>query len=241
MASGILFVLHGRRHKAVTANLALVKRAGAATQLPFAIGFLEGGDQTLEMALATLKRAGIHEFIIVPILLFPATHVLQDIPTRTQQALTLVDSFLITAPLGSTQALKKHLRMVLHQAFAAAPYEGLLIAHGSPHYVEPAAQLAELAAALSRDLGRRIFAGNQLGECPYQEVLLNQPQPLIIQRVLLTDGLLAGKIRRTCENLHKKPQDIFLATLEDTPFIEEAIRERLVEAGVSNLIEAGRS
>lgn len=230
---GIIFVLHGRRHKITPANLSIVDQVGVASGHPYAIGFLEGTEGTLEEAVMTLRDAAVTEFVCQPVLLFAATHVLEDLPQRVGAVLHKSETAIFLAPLGTTKAIADHLAESFQTAMAKVPYEGLLIAHGTPHYSEPAAQLVDLATALTQRLGRQVTAANHLGEGPYQEFVRQYQAPLVVARLFLTEGYLAGKIKATVQELHPYP-DIFLPTLENTPTLAKALQERLVAAGVSD-------
>lgn len=230
---GIIFVLHGRRHKITAANLAIVNQVGEDSGRPFAIGFLEGSAQRLEDAIESLRQQGVTDFVFQPVLLFAATHVLEDLPQRSAAVLTAAEGRRFLAPLGETKAVADFLTEAFSQKMATLPYPGLLIAHGTPHYLQPAEQLRNLAQELSQRLGRPVTAANHLGADPYQKVLLQYPEPLIVARLFLTEGYLAGKIKETVRQLHPY-EDIFLPTLENTATLAQALKERLVAAGVSD-------
>lgn len=233
METGILFVLHGRRHKMTKANLNSITAIQRELKHPSVIAFLEGEQETLEDGILTLRQQGVRHYLFLPVLLFEATHVRQELPARGAAALTPTESAQYLEPLGTTRGMIQHLTTEMGQAMAQYPYEGVLIAHGTTHYPEPAQLLAGIAAEMTEALGRPVTALNYLGEPNYLEELPQIKAPVIIQRYFLTDGFLANKIKSNIEVQHPY-QDIFLLTLEDTSALTQAIKERLVVADVSD-------
>lgn len=234
MKKGIIFVLHGRRHKMTKANLTSIATIQQKLKEPSVIAFLEGDQETLEDGILDLRQQGLQEFIFLPVLLFQATHVREELPQRAAAVLLPTETAIYLEPLGTTQAMVRHLMENMRQAMDQSPYEGIVIAHGTTHYTEPATQLAAIAAMMTKELGRQVTALNYLGEPNYLTELPEMKQPLIIQRFFLTDGFLANKIKTAIEASHPY-DDVFLPTLEDTPALVAALKERLVAADVSDL------
>ncbi|EOH97830.1 sirohydrochlorin chelatase [Enterococcus pallens] len=225
---GIVFVLHGRKNKLSTANLALIEKTAPRLTCPYKIGLLEGDHQTLEEAIDGLLAQQVEEIIFLPILLFPATHAKEDLPQRAAALLEGKLPYRILATLGTTQAVSQYLIQQVEEA-ASADSTVLLIAHGTPHYEEPYLQLQQLAEEISQATGKIVYPAHYHGDHLYQEVLVQHPELLIIQRLFLTEGYLAKKIKEEVVQ-QRGSIDVLLPTLQDQPALAAAIIERLEEA-----------
>lgn len=229
---GIIFVLHGRKKQRTTANQQLLETLGNSLALPFQITMLEGSEQTLEETIPLFLNKGITEIIFVPILLFPATHAKEDLPQRAKKIIGKQRPYRILPTLGTTEAIRSY----LIQQITVSQYperEVLLIAHGTPHYQTPYLQLNQLAQEIQQQTSRRIYAKQYLGEACYQTFLQQErPKPLVIQRLFLTEGHLAKKIKEEITS-QRGTIDFFLPTLQDQPVLAQAIIERLEEVNVS--------
>lgn len=231
---GIVFVLHGRRDRIAKANLEAVEKLASLLDqagILHRVGLLEGTYQTLETALHELLSAGVSEFTLVPVLLFAATHVKEDLPQRARQTLGAAP-VQILEPLGTTVAIYQALKDSLAAGFTEYPTRrGLLIAHGTPHYSEPNRQLQVIAENLSADLGHKVIGVNYLGAANYLELLAEFPaEAFVIQPFFLTEGQLVAKITEQIRTGHGT-FDRVLPTLESSPAVTAALKERLVSAG----------
>lgn len=225
MAQGILYVLHGRRNKIPQANLRLLQELMHELSQPQVISFLEGDQQTLAAGLVQLQQQ-VEDVIVVPVLLFAATHVRQDIPQRLKAHQRLGVTITVLEPLATTTAVFNFLQQQLTRACQALPQRPiLLIAHGTPHFVEPYQQLQNLAAQLQQQLPVPVIAANYIGAHRFTELLVDQTEPVIVQRLFLTDGRIAGKIKRAVQQ--QVPTALFLPTLENQITVKQAILERL--------------
>lgn len=225
MTTGILYVLHGRREKIVPANLALIQDLQERYAVPQSIGFLEGDQQTLEASVEKLRPQVTH-LIVVPILIFAATHVRWDLPRRLQACCGTKITFELTPPLGLTQAVYEFLQQQLQQGLRQRPTATpVLVAHGTGHFSEPLAQLESIAQRLSTALQTSVLCGNYIGAAKVPEVLAQQATPLLVQPLFLTDGRIVHKIQQAILKDH--PQSTFLPTLEDQPALKAAIAERI--------------
>jgi sirohydrochlorin ferrochelatase len=168
----------------------------------------------------------VEKIIVIPVLLFPATHAREDIPQRMQACAAV--PFEISETLGTTKAVYDWLKDRLQEAAETHPtFPIMLVAHGTTHYPEPGEQLERIAAALRSDLGREVFATNHLGEPHYQAI--SGELPYIVQRLFFTDGYLAKKIGFWFEK--NRPQDVLLEQLLDAEAVHTALKERLEDAG----------
>lgn len=226
MKIGILYVLHGRKTSIPQKLYNIVKGFTDTLALPQAIGMLEGQQQTLEDAVKTLEEQLVDKIIVLPVLLFPATHAREDVPERMKACAAV--PFEICATLGTTRSVYDWLKKRLQIATALYPtLPVMLVAHGTTHYSEPGEQLERIAAALRADLGREVFATNHLGEPHYQAI--SGENPYIVQRLFFTDGYLAKRIGGWFEE--KRPQDVLLEQLLDTEAVHAALDERLEDMG----------
>ncbi|MGM0213664.1 sirohydrochlorin chelatase [Enterococcus sp. AZ109] len=222
---GIVFVLHGRKNRLSTTNMSLIEKLAPRLIGPYEIGLLEGEQQTLEAAIHALLSKQVEEIVFLPILLFPATHAKEDLPQRAAALLKDKLPYRILETLGTTQAVSTFLIQQVKQANLATR-EILLIAHGTPHYEVPYQQLCEVAEKVSVATNQKVYPAHYHGEHLYQDILAQHPEPLLIQRLFLTEGYLAKKITDEIQTL-RGTIDELLPTLQDQPALEEAILERL--------------
>lgn len=225
MKKGILFVFHGRKNKISTANL---KVAEAFKELPYptAVGYLEGEYQKLENALHELKEQA-DEIVIVPFLLFPATHYLDDLPERVESVLGESKTYRILSTLGKTEAVYQFLLAQGKNALKANPERKLLLViHGSPHYTEPDDELKEIAERLEAELESPVAASSYLGKPDFKELLAEEKEPVIVQRIFLSEGYLATKIADWIKE-NRSQEDKLLPTLENSPALKQAVSELL--------------
>lgn len=232
---GVLFVLHGRRSKIAQQNFAAVEKVGeqlTANNLVYGIGLLEGEQQTLEEGLKELADKKVTEFILVPVLLFPATHVQEDLPKRAYKVLGEEAKLQVLEPLGTTEGIYQELKKQLAAGLANHPEKsGLLIAHGTPHYSLPGVQLQNIAQKMSQELQLPIFGANYIGDENYQGFIkAHETEGFVIQPFFLTHGHLVIKINRWIVENHPMA-DVFLPTLQESPALVAALTERLVAAG----------
>ncbi|MBW4801899.1 sirohydrochlorin chelatase [Loigolactobacillus coryniformis] len=225
MAQGILYVLHGRRNKVPQANLHLLQELMQELPQPQVIGFLEGEQQTLEAGLKQLQ-CQVNNVVVVPVLLFAATHVRQDLQRRLKACQKSGVTITVLEPLATTAAVFDFLKQQLAKACRVLPRRPiLLIAHGTPHFVEPYQQLTNLAAQLQQHLPVSVIAANYIGPHQFAELLGDQIEPVIVQSLFLTDGRIAGKIKHAVQQ--QVPDALFLPTLENQLVVKQAILERL--------------
>lgn len=230
MTTGYLYVLHGRRGKIPESNLELLNGFIADSGQLGRIAFLEGDEQTLEDGILALQPQ-IDHLVIVPVLLYSATHTRWDIPERSAKVLDPSLKVTVTKTLAETKAVEQYLERTLGAAVAAFPHRRiLLIAHGTPHFPEPYAHLQALAKSVGEAIGTEIVPTNHVGHPTIEETLAGEHGPFIVERLFLTDGRLAAKMKQRVQAI--EDGDVFLPTLEDDPVIINAIRERLAEAGV---------
>lgn len=229
MTTGYLYVLHGRRGKIPESNLELLTGFIADEGQLGRISFLEGDEQTLEDGITDLQsQPGVDHLVIVPVLLYSATHMRWDIPERSAKVLDPAIKVTVTEPLAETEAVERYLERTLGAAVQAFPNRRvLLIAHGTPHFPEPFEQLQALAARVGKAIGVEIVPTNHVGHPKIEETLVDEHGPFIVERLFLTDGRLAAKMKARVQAIESG--DVFLPTLEDDPVIINAIRERLVQ------------
>ncbi|MGM0125799.1 hypothetical protein IGI37_003200 [Enterococcus sp. AZ194] len=227
MKKGIIFVLHGRKEKISTKNQAVVQSVIDELPVPGVIGLLEGEQQTLEEAMATLLEQTIEEIIFVPVLLFPATHAKEDLPERASAFLNGKARIRILETLATTQAVEEFLVRTIREQ-AGDGREVLVIAHGTPHYEEPYEQLETLAKSVERTVGIPVHTANHLGQNLYMDFLAGHPEGVVIQPLFLTDGFLIKKITTAIQEA-RGLKDFFLPTMEESPELKAAILERVRE------------
>lgn len=227
MKQGFIYVLHGRKDRVTEANMDVLARVSQKVTAPTLVGYLEGDHQTLEMSIETLQEQ-VDELIFIPVLLFPATHALEDLPQRIEKTLQTNKVFKIAPTLATSKAIIDFYVMQTKAALQSHPnYNTLIIAHGTPHYDLPHQQLIENCQKISEQVPCQVFGANHHGKHTYQEFLADYEAPLIIQPLFLTNGYLVNKINRNIQQLRGMQEDIYLSSLEGSEALYLAILERM--------------
>lgn len=235
MTKGVIYVLHGRKDRITSANLDVLQRVSDKLTIPSTIGYLEGDHQTLEMAIRELQ-AQVDDIIFIPVLLFPATHALEDLPQRIAATLDKHKPFSIAPTLATSQAIIDfYIAQTKHALLEYPTYNTLIIAHGTPHYDLPHQQLVEICQKISQHVPCEVFCANHHGQHTYQEFLSTYDAPLMIQPLFLTNGYLVNKIFNNIHQL-RGDKDVYLSSLEGSEALYLAILER-ISAYVSNHVE----
>lgn len=224
---GIIFVLHGRKNKISTANLAVIEEVGKKLKYPYEIGLLEGEFQTFEDAVHSLLNLSVTKIVFLPVLLFPATHANEDIPDRAKKLLEGKLPYQILSTLGTTKAVERFIVEQIH-SIEDTNAEVLLIAHGTSHYSEPSQQLEQIAQRVEQRVRRKVYSAGYYGEYSYQQILKEHKSSMIIQRLFLTEGYLAKKIKNELIE-QRGTTDIFLPTMQNSAALVAAISERIEE------------
>ncbi len=199
MRTGILYVSHGSR---VAHNNEKVSRFTSeiypllGNEIPQQTAFLEGDEQTIKWGINDLAKKGVEKIIVIPLLLFTATHVNEDIPralaesTKERPFLT----FKIVSPLaempGIENILVRRICMHVHTKMTTLYF----IAHGSAKYPEIPAKLHAICQKVEAQLGIKTKSAFLYGEKPYMEILQQEKGELLIYPFFLLDGLLVSKI-----------------------------------------------
>ncbi|MBO0451243.1 sirohydrochlorin chelatase [Candidatus Enterococcus murrayae] len=224
---GIIFVLHGRKNKLSSANVSVVEKAAEHLKIPYELGLLEGMQQTLEEAIQSLLNQQVTEIVFLPVLLFPATHAKEDLPERAEKAIEKQVPYHILPTLGTTDAVEDFLVQQIHSVEDSRA-EVLLVAHGTPRSPEPFQQLEQIAKKVERKVKRRVYPSNYYGDHSYQSVLKRHSEPMIIQRLFLTEEYLSKKIKNEIRE-QREVRDVLLPTMQDSEALVSAIIERIEE------------
>lgn len=224
---GIIFVLHGRKNQLSKANLSVIEKAAKPLKVPYEVGLLEGELQTLEDAIQSLRIREVDKIVFLPVLLFPATHAKEDLPERAKHVLENQIPYQILPTLGTTKAVEKFLVQQV-QSVKDSAAEVLLIAHGTPHYPEPFQQLEQIASQMEKQIDRKVHPAAYHGHHHYQRILEEHSEAMIIQRLFLTEGYLAKKIKTEIAE-QRGSRDFLLPTMQDSEALVSAIIERLEE------------
>ncbi|MCH4170124.1 MAG: transcriptional regulator [Lactobacillus sp.] len=225
MTTGFLFALHGRRGKISQANLALIESLKNTYDQPQATGFLEGDQHTLEDGVAALEDQ-VDELVVVPVLLFAATHVLWDLPKRINASKCPGLKVTFLEPLGTTQAVYDFLYHQLKTAVTQHPNQPiLLVAHGTGHFDAPLQQFEAIGHQLSQALQTPVAFANYVGQLKVQDVVATSTQPWLVQPLFLTQGRIVKNVEKLIKAA--QPASVFLPTLENQPALRQAIIERI--------------
>jgi sirohydrochlorin ferrochelatase len=85
-AKTYVMIAHGSREtKSNRAFLRAASRLAASTKKPVIGAFLELAPPSIPEALETAVRKGAREIVVIPLMLFPGRHAVQDIPALVRE------------------------------------------------------------------------------------------------------------------------------------------------------------
>lgn len=228
MQRGIVYVVHGRLEQTSLANMACITQAGERyADIPQRVAYLAGEKDSLEQALDELSDCD--ELIFLPLLLYAATHYLNDLPQRIK-AKRPQQNDVILPPLAHTRSFVEGISARVHQAYQHYQLPIVLLVHGTKHFAEPYEEQLALVEQIKQHTPVEITIADFAGFHPYKE-LLKTEEPVVIAPLFLTDGRLVNKAKQfVSENA---PQAIWLDTLEGSDLLVDMLAEEL--EGVLNV------
>lgn len=223
MKRGIMYVVHGKKEHQSQLNLDCINQVEKQSpEIPQTIAYLAGEEDTLEQKLVEMKDCD--ELVIVPLLLYAATHYLIDLPKR----LTDVTARILP-PLAQTPSFVQW----VETAVQAIPDNDriILLVHGTKHYAEPYQEQVTLMERLQQQHSAPITIADLHGDHPYQEILTTDDKVHIIP-LFLTEGRLVKKVQSFTKTHTQNA--IWHATLEGSPFLTKMLLEEVEACDVSD-------
>lgn len=201
MFDAVVYIGHGSRKAEGNAQFIHFVQA-VMKELPYEkqeIAFLELTTPTIPDTLEKLIKEGVSNVLIVPVLLFSATHHKRDIPMELQQISRKYPqvSFIMTEPFGvheyMIQLVQKRVEAVRVEKNAAV----LLVGRGSSD-AEPIGKLKEIAKRVEEKLQMPVYNAFLTAYDPKVnqalEELQHQYKTVYVMPYLLFTGLLLRRI-----------------------------------------------
>lgn len=160
------------------------------------VAFLEKDDENVPIVLRRMVAEGLTELIVVPMLLFPAMHAVEDIPLQLESVLPSTNiPYVIADCFGDTAFVYE----VAERIIAQYKNETILItAHGNKRFTEPDVRLTQMVDQMSVRTGQNLIPAMLYGNLSFEEMLkkMDKGTPIVLMPYFLFDGHLVRKIKR---------------------------------------------
>lgn len=208
---GILYVLHGSKKKGKREQMEdflfeLSKQVTLAFGIPpeqQELAFLEHDPRTIVQGLDNLSAKGADLILVQPILLFPASHALEDIPTSISKfkQMNSTSEVRLCHTFGRNReiieiALKNAYQMA--ETLQYSQYQTAFIIHGSKRFDEPLQEMQLLAQQLSPNIEVTVIYGHVTWQSFIEKHL---HEPIILVPIFLFEGHLLDRIRAEIASL----------------------------------------
>ncbi len=226
MKIGIMYVLHGRKTSIPQKLSDIVKEFSDTLDLPASDRY--AGRATTDIggsAVTELEKQTVDKIVVVPVMLFPATHAreypaahasLRSRSVRNQRDTRDDERCLRVAERSIAESCRAPPNFADHAGRARNnPLYGTCRTTGKD------------CCCLEMNLGREVFATNHLGEPHYQAISGEHPEHRAT--AIFYRWILAKKIGVWFEK--NRPQDVLLEQLLDAEAVHAALKERLEDAG----------
>lgn len=216
---GILYIAHGsqkgEKNEALRKFVAeLHEQVGS--QAPYRTAFLEHTAENIENEANALIAQGVDHLIVVPLLLFAATHALKDIPNEIEAvrqshpevAFYFADTFGHRA--GTSEILKERIETSLQawtknlnnvnvgqEPLADGNTICIVVSHGTKRYPTPQVQLEQICASLEAQVKIKVLPANIRGHEPFLPLAVEAMKTynhLIVVPFFMFEGHLVDEI-----------------------------------------------
>jgi len=215
---GILYIAHGSKMPDKNqlfrefVDHIISKRPETVQQL----AFLEKDDENVPIITRRMIERGVTEFIVMPMLLFPAMHAREDIPVQLDAVLKEYPH--ITYRIADCFGDEPDVYRVCERIISEFDDETILItAHGNKRFTEPDERLAAMVQAMRQASGQNLIPAMLYGNLSFEEQLkkMDKQDKIIIMPYFLFDGHLVRKIKRLSQPFIEAGYDIsFTKTLD---------------------------
>lgn len=193
------------------------------------LAFLEKDDENVPFTMAEMLEHGVTQFIVMPMLLFPAMHAMEDIPSQIEAALKEYPhcSYTIADCFGDEESVW---RTALKKLNTTADMI-LIIAHGNARFSVPDERLTEVVRLMQLATKKKLIPAMLYGALSFEEKLeaVNEDH-IAIMPYFLFDGHLVRKIKRLSQPFIEKGMHIdFMDTLDLDQQMVSAVLNKLEE------------
>lgn len=180
------------------------------------LAFLEKDDENVPIITQRMIDAGVTHFLVMPMLLFPAMHAVEDIPAQLHEVLK--DYPHITYRIADCFGDEPSVYKVCERIISEFNDETILItAHGNKRFTEPDERLTAMVEVMQQDSGQDLVPAMLYGNLSFEEKLksMDKDKKIIIMPYFLFDGHLVRKIKRLSQPFIEAGYDIsFTETLD---------------------------
>lgn len=202
------------------------------------IAFLESKNQSLEQVLDTRIQQGTKSFNIIPLLLFPAKHYLEDIP----MILKLYENkyphikYKIAEPLGTHKLMTTLVKQKILFKVKSHPkiQHIILMAHGSERYRHPDIALWQLTQdcdVFEIPISMMTLYGDYNYRFNLLHYLKNNTDILIVP-IFFYDGFLVNKAKHHIAQMNDGCNIHYTAAINFDPLLSTMITERIKQLEV---------
>ncbi|WJP97149.1 sirohydrochlorin chelatase [Macrococcus bovicus] len=230
---GIIYIAHGSKmpEKNEKFRQFVAKVIAERPETVQRIAFLEKDDENVPLVAGEMLALGVTEFLVMPMLLFPAMHAQEDIPMQLASVLKGRATYHIAECFGDEESVW---RVALKRLQSA---EGLVMvtAHGSRRFSKPDVMLKAVVARMQEETKQPITAAMLYGALSFEEQLKRlDAERITIMPYFLFDGHLVRKIKRLSQPFIAAGRTIqFTETLDLDESMVKAVLSRLEALDVS--------
>lgn len=236
-----ILVIHGMRRGYQNEELQrFIYRLMKESGINFHITFLESDINHLYNMISSLVKQGVHEFNIVPLLLFSAKHYLQDIPTILQHLKNNYPyiEYQVTQPLGTHYHIVNIINERIKNALYVSPSISkiVFIAHGSERYKQPNEQLKQVinnCNVANKPINMVMLYGDYSYKKRLPEILAEGGEILVVP-VFLYDGFLVYKMKSEIQYMRNNSCIEFTKSLNFHPLLELIIKDQITQLEARN-------
>jgi len=195
------------------------------------LAFLEKDDENIPLVAGEMLAEGVTDFLVIPMLLFPAMHAQEDIPEQLDSVLNGRATYHIADCFGDEKSVWQVALKKIEDA------EGLVLitAHGNKRFAEPDRMLEQVVYEMQQQTDRRLQAAMLYGALSFENQLAEtDAQEITIMPYFLFDGHLVRKIKRLSQPFIEEGKTIhFTDTLDLDETMVKAVLNKLEVLDVS--------
>lgn len=230
---GILYIAHGSKMPEKNqlfrgfVDYIIKQRPEVVQQL----AFLEKDDENVPIITRRMIDLGVTEFLVMPMLLFPAMHAKEDIPAQLNAVLTDFPhiSYKIADCFGDQPAVYHVCERIVSQY----KEETILItAHGNKRFTEPDERLTAMVSQMQQHTNQDLIPAMLYGALSFEDKLkqMDKDNRIVIMPYFLFDGHLVRKIKRLSQPFIEQGYDITFTDTLDLDFaMAEGVLNKLAE------------
>lgn len=223
-----ILLVHGMRHGNLNERLKdFVHNLMADSKITYTIAFLESNTENPINIIEAMIHNGHRQIKIIPLLIFSASHMLEDIPkiiSYFNEKYKNV-SIGVTPPLGTHLLMKSIIQKRLNDS-SQIDSGIVIIAHGNKRFKEADDELTSLVKSIDFNIHPMMI----YGELNYETLLPkieSHYKHLTIVPLFLYDGYLVNKVKQTIKEMNLSTPYTVTPSINFDPLLKDIIIERL--------------